>query len=109
MDYMRLLRVLPRDSRTSPVIAFPRTRPDYQTLSNNHLNFLCSQPRLRSAATSDGWVVVGSGAIVMHHGTLQGPHHGGGLFTERYFHHGIDLNAQNSTHNGMPNRLGPGL
>ena len=39
MDYMRLLRVLPRDSRTSPVIAFPRTRPDYQTLSNNHLNF----------------------------------------------------------------------
>jgi len=54
IDYMRLLRVLPRHSRTSPVIALPGTRRGYQTLSSNHLNFLPSQPRLRFAATSGG-------------------------------------------------------
>src|SRR5437660_1135272 len=35
--------------------------------------------------------------------------HRPGLFTERYFHHGIDLNAQVGTYNVTPNRLGPGL
>jgi len=32
-----------------------------------------------------------------------------GLFTERYFHHGIDLNAQVGTYNVTSNRVGPGL
>jgi len=35
--------------------------------------------------------------------------HRPGLFAERYFHHGIDLNAQVGTYNVTPNRLGPGL
>ena len=31
------------------------------------------------------------------------------LFTERCFHHGVDLNAQVATYNVTSNRLGPGL
>jgi hypothetical protein len=35
--------------------------------------------------------------------------HRPGLFTERYFHHGIDLNAQLGTFNVTSNRVSPDL
>ena len=35
--------------------------------------------------------------------------HRPGLLAERYFHHGIDLNAQVGTYNVTSNRLGPDL